>query len=148
MAVLITGSIATDHLMTFPGRFADSLVADKLDKVSLSFLVDELEVRRLVHRTNAEVCDPRFEVTPQALITELASVRSRGYAETCGDVVAGIAVIAMPVRPLLGQSPIAVAVGGQIERIQSKKSLILQELNKFVSALYADDGTKAEVPDS
>ena len=32
--------------MTFPGRFADSLVADKLDKVSLSFLVEELEVRR------------------------------------------------------------------------------------------------------
>ena len=46
MAVLITGSIATDHLMTFPGRFSDSLVADKLDKVSLSFLVEELEVRR------------------------------------------------------------------------------------------------------
>ncbi|MDI1289314.1 MAG: carbohydrate kinase family protein [bacterium] len=46
MAVLITGSIATDHLMTFPGRFADSFVADQLDKVSLSFLVDDLEVRR------------------------------------------------------------------------------------------------------
>lgn len=46
MAVLITGSIATDHLMTFPGRFADSLVADKLDKVSLSFLVEELQMRR------------------------------------------------------------------------------------------------------
>ncbi len=46
MAVLITGSIATDHLMSFPGRFADSLVADKLDKVSLSFLVEELQVRR------------------------------------------------------------------------------------------------------
>lgn len=46
MAVLITGSIATDHLMTFPGKFSDSLVADKLDKVSLSFLVEELDVRR------------------------------------------------------------------------------------------------------
>ena len=46
MRIAVTGSIATDHLMTFPGRFADSLVADKLDKVSLSFLVDELEVRR------------------------------------------------------------------------------------------------------
>jgi adenosine kinase len=32
--------------MTFPGRFADSIVLDKLDKISLSFLVDELEVRR------------------------------------------------------------------------------------------------------
>lgn len=46
MNIVVTGSIATDHLMTFPGRFADSLVADKLDRVSLSFLVDALEVRR------------------------------------------------------------------------------------------------------
>lgn len=46
MNILVTGSIATDHLMTFPGRFADSLVADKLDRVSLSFLVDRLEIRR------------------------------------------------------------------------------------------------------
>ena len=46
MSLLITGSIATDHLMTFPGRFADSLVVEHLDKVALSFLVDDLEVRR------------------------------------------------------------------------------------------------------
>ncbi len=46
MRVVVTGSIATDHLMTFPGRFADSIVLDKVDKISLSFLVDELEVRR------------------------------------------------------------------------------------------------------
>lgn len=42
----ITGSIATDHLMRFPGKFIDSLVADKLDHVSLSFLVDDLQIRR------------------------------------------------------------------------------------------------------
>jgi adenosine kinase len=46
VAVFITGSIATDHLMTFPGKFTDSLVAEKLDKVSLSFLVEDLEIRR------------------------------------------------------------------------------------------------------
>jgi adenosine kinase len=44
--IAITGSIATDHLMTFPGKFTDQLVADKLDKVALSFLVDELQIRR------------------------------------------------------------------------------------------------------
>jgi adenosine kinase len=44
--IAVTGSIATDHLMTFPGRFADSLVVDQLDKISLSFLVEELEIRR------------------------------------------------------------------------------------------------------
>jgi len=46
VSILITGSIATDHLMTFPGKFSDSFVAEKLDKVSLSFLVEELQVRR------------------------------------------------------------------------------------------------------
>jgi adenosine kinase len=46
MSLLITGSIATDHLMSFPGRFSDSLVVDQLDKVSLSFLVEDLDVRR------------------------------------------------------------------------------------------------------
>jgi adenosine kinase len=46
MSLLITGSIATDHLMSFPGKFADSLVVDQLDKLSVSFLVEDLEVRR------------------------------------------------------------------------------------------------------
>jgi adenosine kinase len=44
--IAVTGSIATDHLMTFPGRFADQLMPDMLDKVALSFLVDGLEIRR------------------------------------------------------------------------------------------------------
>ena len=44
--IAVTGSIATDHLMTFSGRFADSMVVDQLDKISLSFLADDLQVRR------------------------------------------------------------------------------------------------------
>lgn len=46
MSLLIAGSIATDHLMSFPGKFSDSLVVDQLDKLSVSFLVEDLEVRR------------------------------------------------------------------------------------------------------
>ncbi|HJR39718.1 MAG TPA: carbohydrate kinase family protein [Nocardioidaceae bacterium] len=46
MSLLVTGSIATDHLMTYEGKFSDSLVVDQLDKISLSFLVEDLEVRR------------------------------------------------------------------------------------------------------
>ncbi|MER7166021.1 carbohydrate kinase family protein [Micromonospora sp. NPDC000207] len=46
MKIAVTGSIATDHLMSFPGRFADQFIADQLDKVSLSFLVDDLVLRR------------------------------------------------------------------------------------------------------
>jgi len=46
MPVIVCGSIATDHLMHFPGSFSDQLLAEHLDKVSLSFLVDDLVVRR------------------------------------------------------------------------------------------------------
>jgi adenosine kinase len=44
--IAVTGSIATDHLMVFPGRIADQLLPEQLAHVSLSFLVDRLEVRR------------------------------------------------------------------------------------------------------
>jgi adenosine kinase len=40
--VVVTGSIATDHLMTFPGRFTDQFVEGQMENVSLSFLVDDL----------------------------------------------------------------------------------------------------------
>jgi adenosine kinase len=44
--IAVTGSIANDYLMTFPGRFAEQLIPDQLHRVSLSFLVDELDLRR------------------------------------------------------------------------------------------------------
>jgi len=44
VTIAVTGSIATDHLMRFPGRFSEQLLADHLEKVSLSFLVDDLVV--------------------------------------------------------------------------------------------------------
>ena len=46
MTIAVTGSVATDHLMRFPGRFAEQLLAEHLQKVSLSFLVDDLVVHR------------------------------------------------------------------------------------------------------
>ena len=46
MKIACAGSVGRDHLMTFQGKFTDSLVAGSLDKVSLSFLVDGLDVRR------------------------------------------------------------------------------------------------------
>jgi adenosine kinase len=46
MPTVVTGSIATDHLMRFPGRFAEQLVDTHLDRLSLSFLVDDLVIRR------------------------------------------------------------------------------------------------------
>ena len=46
MTIAVTGSIATDHLMRFPGKFSEQLLVDHLQKVSLSFLVDDLVIHR------------------------------------------------------------------------------------------------------
>ena len=46
MPVAVTGSIATDHLMTFPGKFAEQFVEGQMENVSLSFLVDDLVQHR------------------------------------------------------------------------------------------------------
>jgi adenosine kinase len=44
--IAVAGSIATDHLFSFDGRFVDSLLPGQLGKVSLSFLASDLQVRR------------------------------------------------------------------------------------------------------
>lgn len=46
MSVICTGSIAYDYLMTFPGLFRDHILPDRLDSISLSFLVDSLTRQR------------------------------------------------------------------------------------------------------
>ncbi|PWV46298.1 MULTISPECIES: carbohydrate kinase family protein [Nocardiopsis] len=46
MRIAVAGSIATDHLMTFQGRFAEQIIPEQIQQLSLSFLIDELDVRR------------------------------------------------------------------------------------------------------
>ena len=46
MDILLTGSVAYDYLMTFPGHFKEHLLAEHLEKISLSFLVESLVRRR------------------------------------------------------------------------------------------------------
>ncbi len=46
MKIALTGSIAYDYLMTFPGHFEEHFLPDKLSSISLSFLVDGMVKRR------------------------------------------------------------------------------------------------------
>lgn len=43
---IITGSVAYDYLMHFPGRFRDHILPDQLDSISLSFLADSMRRER------------------------------------------------------------------------------------------------------
>ncbi len=42
MDILLTGSVAFDYLMTFPGVFKEQILPERLEKISLSFLVDSM----------------------------------------------------------------------------------------------------------
>jgi len=46
MKLIVTGSIAFDYLMSFPGKFTEHILAEHLQRVSLSFLVDSMDKRR------------------------------------------------------------------------------------------------------
>jgi adenosine kinase len=46
MSIIVTGSIAFDYLMSFPGKFTEHLLAEHMSRVSLSFLVDTMDKRR------------------------------------------------------------------------------------------------------
>ncbi len=46
MRIVCTGSVAYDYLMSFPGYFKDHLLPDRLDSISLSFLVDVMVKQR------------------------------------------------------------------------------------------------------
>jgi adenosine kinase len=46
MSIIVTGSVAFDYLMSFPGRFRDHILPDQLHQVSLSFLVDSMRKQR------------------------------------------------------------------------------------------------------
>jgi adenosine kinase len=46
MKIIITGSIAFDYLMSFPGKFTEHFLPEHMQRVSLSFLVDSMDKRR------------------------------------------------------------------------------------------------------
>ena len=42
MRIICTGSVAYDYLMSFPGYFREHILMDRLETISLSFLVDSM----------------------------------------------------------------------------------------------------------
>jgi adenosine kinase len=46
MSTVVTGSIAYDYLMSFPGKFTEHFLPEHMNRVSLSFLVDSMDKRR------------------------------------------------------------------------------------------------------
>lgn len=44
--IIVTGTIAYDYIMDFPGRFADHILPEQIHQINLSFIVDTFAKRR------------------------------------------------------------------------------------------------------
>jgi len=94
---LLSGSVATDELMTFPGRFAELIVPDQLDRLSLSFLTDDLVVRRGGTAANIAFALALLGGTAELVASVGADFDSDGYRgelEAAGVTTSGVRVSA------------------------------------------------------
>ncbi|MGB1286249.1 MAG: PfkB family carbohydrate kinase [Aggregatilineales bacterium] len=69
MKIVATGSIAYDYLMRFPGSFREHIIADALEHVSLSFLVDKMTKHRGGVAANIAFTMAKLDMTPHLMGT-------------------------------------------------------------------------------
>jgi adenosine kinase len=92
--IVLTGSIAFDYLMTFPGYFRDHILPEKLDRLSLSFLVDTLDRRRGGIAANIAYTLALLGERPQVMATVGEDFEDyRTWLEAAGVDTSGIVTI-------------------------------------------------------
>ncbi|MFF9127937.1 carbohydrate kinase family protein [Streptomyces sp. NPDC014889] len=91
MRIAVTGSIATDHLMVYPGRFAEQFISEMVEHVSLSFLADHLEVREGGVAANISFGMGRFDLRP--VLVGAAGVDFAAYGERLREAGVDIASV-------------------------------------------------------
>lgn len=97
MKVVVTGSVAYDYLMTFPGQFRDHILPDKLESLSLSFLVESMVRLRGGNAPNIAYTLAMLGETPRLFATvgeDFEEYRlwlnSKGVDTTWAQVIPGV----------------------------------------------------------
>ena len=88
MDIIVTGSIAYDYLMRFPGRFTDHLIKESLHQVSLSFLVDDM-----TRHWGGVAANISYSLALFGLQPKLMGTVGRDFEDLRGDAVDEIAVM-------------------------------------------------------
>lgn len=98
----------------------------------------EHQIRAIVRRNNADADDSQQRVNERALLAEIEECRHQGYAESKGRMIASASTIAMLVPADGKQAPLAIGVGGPIDRILRRREEIIEVLRRHLAALAAD----------
>jgi DNA-binding IclR family transcriptional regulator len=95
-------------------------------------LKSESEIRAIVRRNNADAKQAKHRVSERQFLTDIDSIRKAGYAESGGRLMRGGSLIAMIVPTKAESPPLALGVGGPIERIAAKRDQILEVLQSHL----------------
>jgi len=93
--VVVTGSVAFDYLMRFPGHFVEHLMPDRLHRLSVSFLVDDM--RRVPGGCGPNIAYGLALLGERPLLLASAGNDAAAYRDALG--AAGVDVSALVVHP-------------------------------------------------
>lgn len=103
------------------------------------------EIALIIRRYNSGVSpDQRYHLADFMQLIE--TIRRVGYAQTEGDMTSGLMAVAIAIAPPIGKIPLAVGVGGAIDSIQAKKSIIVDGLHNFRDAFAPADVKGRDMP--
>lgn len=91
------------------------------------------EIRAIVRRNNADATDDAHRVLEREFMAEIEEIRRQGYAESRGKMTPGANTIAMLVPLPSDATPLAIGVGGPMERIGARRDTILAAMRRHLS---------------
>ena len=98
----------------------------------------EHQIRAIVRRNNADTDDTQLRVNERHLLAEIEDIKRQGYAESKGRMIASASTIAMLVPTDKKASPLAIGVGGPIDRISRRREEIIEVLRQHLATFSVD----------
>jgi DNA-binding IclR family transcriptional regulator len=102
---------------------------------SLLLNESDVEIGKIVRRTQVEALDPHWREVAREAPGQIALARRRGYAQSLGHITEGVSAISVPIPATDGNPRFAISVGGAIDRVERKKSVILDAIKALLAEI-------------
>jgi DNA-binding IclR family transcriptional regulator len=91
------------------------------------------DIRAIVRSNNADAVDAAHRVKERDFMAEIETIRCQGFAESRGRMIPGANTIAMLVPVAKDATPLAIGVGGPMDRINQRRDDILRALRRHLN---------------
>jgi DNA-binding IclR family transcriptional regulator len=108
-----------------------SLIRSGVGKLFLSLQPDE-QVRKLVHRLNAEEANPAFRVRLCTLFDDLAQIRACGYSVATHEVTPGASGVSVLLPGVSVTQPMAVAIAGVSDQVVGRSAQFVEAIRTAI----------------